>query len=60
MSQVSDRDVTTHDSIVEGQGGLATEANVNREIGSQLSYLRTDKLVAWSLPTTSILIYYNT
>ena len=56
MSQVSDRD----NSIVGKQGGLATKVSVNRVVGSQLSYLRTDKLVAWSLPTTSILIYYNT
>ena len=27
MSRVSDRDVTTQDSMMKGQGGLATEAN---------------------------------
>ena len=27
MSRVSDRDVTTQDSIVREQGGLATEVN---------------------------------
>ena len=46
MSQVSDRDVTTQDSTVKGQGGLATEASVNRRVGSQLSYPRIDELVA--------------
>ena len=28
---------------------------MNRRVGSQLSYPRTDELVAWSLPTTSVL-----